>query len=281
MKEYRSPTYRQVADAFDRIAPGYDAVYGPGGNDMMRWLRRESLALLQTTFPRGSRLIELGCGSGEEAVCLARAGYTILATDLSPLMAALTAAKARAAGLQDRVKVLALPAGCLAALRPAKPFDGAYASFGSLNCEPALPQLAAGLAGLLRPGAAFVCSVMARWCPFELVWFLLRGQPRPAFRRLRRGWQPARVAGLDGALATVPVRYLAVKDMTAAFAPFFSLERCLSLPLFLPPPYLAELYHRWRGFFARVEVWERRLRQRRPWSGIGDHIALVFRRGQN
>ena len=274
------PAYGQVADAFDRIAPGYDTVYGPGGNEIMRWLRRENLALLQTTFPHGSRLIELGCGTGEEALVLACAGYTILATDLSPLMAALTAAKARAAGLQDRVTTLALPAGHLAALRPPLPFDGAYASFGSLNCEPALPHLAAGLARLLPPGAAFVCSVMARWCPFELIWFLLHGQPRPAFRRLRPGWQPAWVAGLDGVRAAVPVRYLTVKDITATFAPFFSLERTLSLPLFLPPPYLAELYQRRRGFFARVEVWEKRVRQRRPWCGMGDHIALVLRRGQ-
>lgn len=279
MKQNLPPDYGQVAAAFDRIAPGYDTVYGPGGNDMMAWLRRESLALLQTTFPRGSRLIELGCGTGEEALALARAGYTILATDLSPRMAAVTAAKARAAGLQDRVTVLALPAGHLAALRPPLLFDGAYASFGSLNCEPALSRLAAGLAGLLRPGAAFVCSVMARWCPFELAWFLLHGQPRPAFRRLRPGWQPAPVAGLAGVRAAVPVRYLAVNDIKAAFAPFFSLERCLSLPLFLPPPYLAELYQHRRRFFDRLEVWEKRLRRRRPWCWLGDHIALVLRKG--
>jgi len=272
------PSYRQVAHAFDRIASGYDTTYGPGGNEVMRWMRRESLAVLQATFPPGSRLLEIGCGTGEEALHLARAGYTILATDLSPVMVARTAAKARAAGQEDQVTALALPAGCLGALRPPSPFDGAYASFGSLNCEPALPRLAAALADLLRPGSAFVCSVMARWCPFELIWFLLHGQPQPAFRRLHRSWGPAQVVGADGLRVTVPVRYFSAKEIAAIFAPDFSLEHTLSLPLFLPPPYLAELYRRHQGFFAYLEIWEKRLRGHWPWCRLGDHLVLTLRR---
>ena len=163
----------------------------------MVWLRQENLALLQGTFPPGSRLLEIGCGTGDEALHLARAGCRVLATDISPGMAAQTQAKARAAGLADQVNALALPAGGLDALHPALPFDGAYASFGGLNCEPHLAHVAAALADLLRPGAAFVCSVMGRWCLFELAWFALHGRPRTAVRRLRRGWA-GKADGRDG-----------------------------------------------------------------------------------
>ncbi len=269
--------YLNTARAFDAIAPDYDAVYGPAGNTVMAWLRRESLALLQETFPPGSRLLEIGCGTGDEALCLARAGYTILATDVSPAMAAQTRAKACAAGLADRVTALALPAGRLNALRPADPFDGAYASFGVLNCEPNLPLLNAALARLLQPGAAFVCSVMARWSPFEIAWFLLHARSRAAFRRLRQGWQSASVAGAEGAQANVAVRYLSVGEMARAFAPAFIIERTFSLPLLLPPPYLDNLFRRYRGLFGRLEPWERRLRERWPWRTMGDHVALVLR----
>jgi len=270
--------YLQTARAFDAVAGGYDAAYGPEGNAVMGWLRQESLALLQETFPPGSRLLEIGCGTGEEALVLARAGRTVLATDVSPGMAARTLAKARAAGLVDRVTALALPAGRLGALHPALPFDGAYASFGGLNCEPDLAGLADALARLLRPGAVFVCSVMARWCPFEIGWFLLHGRPRTAFRRLRRGWQPVPVAGPAGVRVTVPVRYLSVRDVTGTFAPVFALERALSLPLLLPPPYLDDLFRRRRALFGRVEGLERWLRERWPLRLLGDHVALVLRK---
>jgi hypothetical protein len=194
-------------------------------------------------------------------------------------MAARTLAKARAAGLDDQVRALALPAGQIGALRPDVPFDGAFASFGGLNCEPNLSRLADALARLLRSEAAFVCSVMARCCPFEILWFLLHGQPRAAFRRFRRGWGMAPVAGGQGLEVTpaVAVRYLSAGDVARAFEADFRVERVMSLPLLLPPPYLDDLFRRRRALFARLEGWERRLRERWPWRYLGDHLALVLR----
>jgi SAM-dependent methyltransferase len=269
--------YLRTARAFDAVAPDYDAVYGASGNAMMSWMRRESLELLQATFPPGSRLLEIGCGTGEEAVALAQAGRQVLATDISPRMAAQTATRGRAAGLTAQVRALCMPAGDLAALRPRGPFDGAYASFGALNCEPQLERVAVALNRLLRPGGAFVCSVMARWCPFEIAWFWLHGQPTTAFRRLRHGWQPAHVAGCPGIEVTVSTRYLSVGDVARAFEPGFCVERTMALPLLLPPPYLDDLYRTRRHLFDRLEPWERRLRARWPFRCWGDHIALVLR----
>ncbi len=281
------PVYRETARAFDAVAPYYDVVYGPQGNVVMTWMRRESLALLKAIFPRESYLLELGCGSGEEAVALAKAGRHVLATDLSPKMAAQTRAKARAAHLDHRLAVAVMPASGAAALRPGAPFDGAYASFGVLNCEPRLPRLGAALARLVRPGGAFVCSVMGRTCPFEIAWFFLQGRPRLALRRWRPGWQWAPVAGRetvegeDAFPVSVATRYLTVRTLQEVFAPSFTLERSLSLPLLLPPPYLDALFQRHRDLFARLEPLERRLRHRWPWRLWGDHVILVLRRASS
>lgn len=270
------PDYRTTSHAFDNVASEYDAVYGPTGNAVMGWLRHESLALIKETFPTGSRLLEIGCGTGEEALHLAKEGRKVLATDISPRMASRTQAKAAAAGVGDNISVLALPAGQIGALRPKVPFDGAYASFGALNCEPDLSGLVSGLTHLLRTDARFVCSVMARWCLFEIAWFVLHGKPRIALRRLRRGWQTAPVTGGDDVRATVPVRYLSASDVARAFAPSFELVRAFSLPLLLPPPYLDDLFRRHRPLFNQLETWDRRLRERWPWRYTGDHLALVL-----
>jgi SAM-dependent methyltransferase len=269
--------YGTTAAAFDLIAGDYDAAYGTEGNAVMTWMRRENLALLHATFPPGSRLLELGCGTGEEAVALALAGYRVLATDISPQMAALTHRKAVAQGVGDRVQAAALPAGLAGALHPAIPFDGAYASFGGLNCEPNLPALGEALARLLRPGGIFVTSVMGPSCLFEMAWYLLHLQPRRAFRRLRRGWQSAPVAGQEGREVAVATRYLALDDVTSAF-PDFTLDRAMALPLLLPPPYADSLYRRHPGLFGALARHDRRIRGKRPWLHLGDHSVLVLRR---
>ncbi|MGC9336152.1 MAG: oligosaccharide flippase family protein [Anaerolineae bacterium] len=270
--------YLDTARAFDIVAGDYDAVYGPTGNAVMTWMRRENLQLLTDIFPPDSHLLEIGCGTGEEAVTLAQIGRRVLATDISPQMAAQAQGKAKTMGVGDRVRVLALPAGNLAILHPTSPFDGAYASFGALNCEPRLEKVATGLARLVKPGGHFICSVMTRWCPFEIAWYLLHGRPRVAFRRLQRGWQSAPVAGQESVEVSVLTRYLSVGDVTKAFAPHFTVEQTLALPILLPPPYLDTLYQRHRTLFDRLEPWERWLRGRWPWRLWGDHVVLVLRR---
>lgn len=270
--------YLETARAFGVVAGDYDAVYGPEANAVMTWMRGENLQLLRETFPPASRLLEIGCGTGTEAVALAQARRHVLATDVSFQMAARTWAKSRTAGVTDRVTVLAAPAGGLAALRPRVPFDGAYASFGALNCEPALENVATALARLVKPGGRFVCSVMVRWCPFEIAWFLLHGRPQVAFRRLRRDWQRAPVAILGQAEISVLTRYLSVRDLERAFSPHFGVQQTLSLPLLLPPPYLDALFQRCRGLFARLQRLERRLRHHWPCRLWGDHVVVVFRR---
>jgi ubiquinone/menaquinone biosynthesis C-methylase UbiE len=272
------PDYLDTARAFDAVASHYDAVYGPQGNAVMTWMRQESLALLKATFPPGSYLLEIGCGTGEEALALARSGRRVLATDISPKMASTAQAKARAAGLGDRVVAMAAPAATMGALHPTTPFDGAYASFGALNCEPHLERLGAALARLIKPDGAFVCSVMGRCCPFEMAWFLLHGRPRVAFRRLHRGWRAAPVAGNEDVEVSVATRYLSVRDVKQAFCPAFAVERTLSLPVLLPPPYLDAIFRRHRGLFRTLGRLERQLRQRWPWRLWGDHVALVLRR---
>src|SRR5438552_1940523 len=72
------------AQAFDEAANRYDA--DAAANPMMRWLRRESLRRLLKSFKPGDFVLEIGCGTGDEALALARRGVRMLATDASDEM---------------------------------------------------------------------------------------------------------------------------------------------------------------------------------------------------
>jgi SAM-dependent methyltransferase len=272
--------YAELAQAFDAIAPGYDQSYGPDNSRVMGWYRAENLALLHATFPPQATLLEIGCGTGEEALHLAQAGHRITATDISPRMVAITRQKVKAAGLGERISALKMAAGRVGDLdRPAQ-FDGAYASFGCLNCEPDLPALAEALANLLKPGGLFVCSVMARLSPFEILWFIAHRQPRRAKRRLKHGWQMASVtvAGGGSDAVDVPTRYLSKRELATAFSPHLTLKQSRAVGLLVPPPYLEVTYRRWPSFWRRMALVERRLRDQWPWRGMGDHLSLVFKK---
>ena len=269
--------YDRISGAFDQAAGTYDEVYQ--ANRVMAWMRQESLATLRHTFKPGSRLLEVGCGTGEEALALSREHYTIVATDLSPAMIETARAKARASG-NDRVTWLDLPAGRLADL-PADagpaPFDGAFSSFGALNCEPDLDRVAHGLHRLLCPGAKLVCSVMNRFCAWEIAWGLVHLRPKQAFRRLAGSWIEAGLASPEGRL-TVASRYYGPRGFARAFAPHFRLQRVRAFPVLIPPPYLSHLWDRAPTLFARLENSERRLSALFPFSHLGDHSLLVLTR---
>jgi SAM-dependent methyltransferase len=301
--------YGEVAAAFDRAAPAYSADYGP--NPIMAWLEEETYALLAQLFPAGSRLLEIGCGDGALALRLAEAGRFVAASDISPAMIAAAEARATSSPAAARLRWLVAPAGEVAErletpLPPApspdrlragsarregadsppllagerraggERFDGAYSNFGPLNCEPDLARVAAGLARLIRPGGALLCSVMNRWCAWEIAWGLLAGHPRQGLRRLRRGWVAARMsAGVGEPASTVSVRYYTPGEFARPFRPAFRIERVLGFPVLIPPPYMA---HRWPGAAARLAGAERCLRLWPLLRALGDHFLIVLRR---
>jgi SAM-dependent methyltransferase len=265
--------YDQVANAFDRAAASYTAEYA--ANPVMAWLTEDTFDRLCRLFPPGSRLLEIGCGPGEMAVRLAEAGRIVVASDISPAMIAQVARRAATCPARARLSWLAAPAAEVGA-HVQGPFDGAYSNFGPLNCEPDLARFAGALAQLLRPGAAFLGSVMNRACAWEIGWGLIRLRPRAAFRRLGRGWQTARMSAGPGEPPTeFPVRFYSPGEFAAALGPAFCTEQIAGYPVLIPPPYLAG---RLPWAVRRLAGLERRLRSLPGLRGLGDHFLIVSRR---
>ncbi len=87
--------------AFDSVAADYD---GPRGNNaLIQDMRREMWRWLDASFPPASELLDLGCGTGLDAVRMAERGHRVMATDWSPRMVERTHGRAASAGLGDRV----------------------------------------------------------------------------------------------------------------------------------------------------------------------------------
>ncbi|MGZ5426963.1 MAG: methyltransferase domain-containing protein, partial [Thermoanaerobaculia bacterium] len=129
------PHLSPAVRAFDALAPVFDERFGEWKSvaAQRRAVRRQLLA----TFEEGASLIELGGGTGEDALFLAERGRRVLVTDGAAAMVAIAAEKARAAGLVDLVaaeRVSLEELDTWAAAHKGTTFDGAFSNFASLNC---------------------------------------------------------------------------------------------------------------------------------------------------
>jgi ubiquinone/menaquinone biosynthesis C-methylase UbiE len=88
------------ADAWDRIAPGYDRTNTP----TQIWLGQEGLR--RADLRAGMRFLDVAAGSGALSIPAARLGAQVLAVDRSPAMLELLTARARREGLEIRTQVM-------------------------------------------------------------------------------------------------------------------------------------------------------------------------------
>ena len=58
---------------------------------------------MHEVFPPGARILEINCGTGNDAVFLARSGMHVTATDISPMMIEETKRKAGSTAGRRRV----------------------------------------------------------------------------------------------------------------------------------------------------------------------------------
>jgi 2-polyprenyl-3-methyl-5-hydroxy-6-metoxy-1,4-benzoquinol methylase len=254
--------------AFDSVAADYD---GPKGNNALIQRMRETVwqKLTDACLP-SARLLDLGCGTGIDALELARRGYAVLATDWSPQMVERTRARAAEAGLSDRVTTAHIGLHELDRLR-GKQFDGIYSNFGPLNCAPDLAAVARSCAALLRPGGKLVFSVIGRICPWEYGYYMLRGRPARAKVRGTRG-----VVAVNMNKHTIWAFYYTPHEFYRAFAPDFALSGYQALSLFLPPPYLIGLYERARPLCNALGWLDDRLGALPLLRDMGDHFLIVM-----
>lgn len=252
---------------FDSMARDYDRAFT--ASSIGQRMRAAVWRRLDAAFGPGERVLELNCGTGEDAVHLAGRGVHVLATDTSPAMLAVARAKAERAGLADRVEIARMPIEDLAKSGPPASFDGALSNFGGLNCVEDLPGVARALAEVMRPGARALLCVMGPAVPWEWGWYLARGQPGKAMRRFGRGGAEWR--GLT-------IRYWSIGQVRQAFGPHFVQRRVAAVGALVPPTYAepwAARHPRWLAAFDRLE---RRAETAWPLPWLADHFLIELER---
>jgi ubiquinone/menaquinone biosynthesis C-methylase UbiE len=268
-----SAAHSQVASApFDAVAAKYDQsfTYSRIGQAQRAAVWRE----LSKTFRAGECVLEIGCGTGIDACFLAERGVRVVARDPSSRMIAVLKRRVHNAGLQNLIEGGVLAAEDIGAVTSKQLFDGAFSNFGAINCIQDFRKLAVDLARMLKPGATALLCWMGPWCLWELVWYLLHGNPRKALRRLKGDGARARIA--DGVL--INVRYPSVRLLTQAFTPEFKFKAVVGIGVAVPPSYLepwAQRHLSWLQICEGADAWLGRCVGIRH---LGDHVLVRLER---
>ena len=257
-----------IARAFDSSAADYDR---HEANTIRRWVRAFMRERLGALFQSGDTVLELNCGTGDDAVFLARRGVRVRVVDASATMIALLRGKVEREGLGRLIESSVLANEDVSAFRGRR-YDGAFSNFG-LNYVRDPAALAEDLCPLVKPGGAFSCALASRYCFLEMAALSAQWELREAFRR--QAFRPERRFA-NG--THVPVYYPRAGVLVEAFAGAFKVKAIHGLGVLIPPPYLSGFYTRHAKLFRVMHALENRIRSRFPFSRLGDGLLLEFRR---
>jgi ubiquinone/menaquinone biosynthesis C-methylase UbiE len=254
------------------MASEYDEVFT---NSIIGRAQRDAVwNTLSHIFRSGDHVLELNCGTGEDALFLARNGASVTACDASRRMIQIATGRLRKEAPGAPVQFNLLSTERIRELQPSADFDGIFSNFSGLNCIADLKQTANDLATLLSPGAPLLVCLSTRFCIWEMLWFALHGNFRKASRRCS-GHAIARVGEF-----TVDVYYPTVRQLQTLFSPSFVLRSCSGVGVTIPPSYVEAWIRNHPKLLRILRTIDKTISHYPGFRVLGDHVLLQFERVQ-
>jgi len=271
-KTKRNNYFSTVQEAFDSASEEYD--FTISHNFINTWIRKRSIRELLQLVKSRDVLLEIGCGTGAEAIQISRNVSQIIATDISQGMLNLLRQKIMAKKLENILPVQARAANIssVASLVDGGKVRIAYSFNGALNLEPDIDRFPLELCRILESAGYFVCSVRNIFCLSET---MAHAAVLQIDKIAPRKKQPTMVSvgGID-----IPAFYYSTSLMSRLFKPYFRLRKMVGLPAFLPPAYLNDYCIRFRPVTSVLERLETVLAESFPFNRLSDQTLFVFQR---
>jgi ubiquinone/menaquinone biosynthesis C-methylase UbiE len=264
--------FSTVQEAFDSASEEYD--FTISHNFINTWIRKRSVREILRLVKPSDTLLEIGCGTGAEAIQISKNVRQIIATDISQGMLNLLRQKINAKKLENilPVQVRAANISTIAPLVDGNSVRIAYSFNGALNLEPDIEGFPLELSRILEREGYFVCSVRNIFCLSET---MAHAAVLQIDKIAPRRKQPTMVSvgGID-----IPAFYYSTTLMSRLFKPYFRLRRLVGLPAFLPPAYLNDHCVRFRPVTSVLERLETILAERFPFNRLSDQTLFVFQK---
>lgn len=266
-----------AAAVFDAVAPKYDSIWNSGVIGALQ--RNQVWREIKSIFRSGEHVLEIGCGTGVDAVHLAKMGVRVHATDVSDRMLSIARERVQREGFGDMVTLEQRAVQDLQEFSNSNTFDGVFSNFGVFNCIRDHHDTSLSMAKMVRQGGKVVICNMNRFCSWEMVWYLSRAKLFRALRRLSAGKE-----GLIASMHTdhqMRVFYPSARKMKSNYKKYFRLTSLHGIGVFVPPSFMESWVSRKPRFLAKMDLLDQCFRDWPILRVIGDHVLLVFTRTNN
>lgn len=261
--------------AFDALAADYDTAFSQSLIGLQQ--RRISRKWLEAFLAGKARLriLEINCGTGEDAWWLASLGHEVTATDQSAAMICKAQQKANLFPQRTELSFTVCGFEELSELFRHRQFDLIFSNFSGFNCaSPAmLSKLGTELQNLLSDNGHLAVVIFGKYSLWETVYFLIRSDFRKAFRRW--GHKEVMVPLREGIYQ--PVYYYSAGRFARILHSFRILTK-RPIGLFIPPSYVEGFMQRNPGVFRLLVKLEKISGRLAGSSQLADHTYILLKK---
>ena len=263
-----------MSNDFDESAKNYDAVFSFSEIGKAQRHRVHQF-LTEKIFQKDQKglvlkILEINCGTGEDANYFWKNGHQVLATDISGKMIQMASDKFSDTSINfKQMDFKKIPNESFD-----HKFDLIFSNFGGLNCIDVtdLENFIKNSINILNPSGKMVLVIMPKKCLWERFYFILKGQFRKAFRRNTNEKVMSNVDGIK-----VSTWYYQPKKIIDLAKEKYHLLSVRPIGICIPPSYL-ESYFQNKKWLLKLFICSEKLFNHRFWSGYADHYLIAFQK---
>jgi ubiquinone/menaquinone biosynthesis C-methylase UbiE len=262
---------RKIAEAFSKQSQVFDATYN--SNAIIQYKRQRVREHVISLLPADASVLELNCGTGEDALFFAQQGYRVHATDVADGMLQRLKEKAAQSPFAQNITSESCSFHHLEALSNKGPFDAVFSNFGGLNCTGELDKVLRSLPPLVKPDGVITLVVIPPFCLWETL-LLFKGKWKTATRRFFSG--RGRKANVEG--VSFKCWYYRPSFVIRHLKEQFVLEKLEGLCTLVQPSYLEGFAEKHPMLYRFLQKQEHRLKEKWPWRSTGDYFIISLRK---
>lgn len=252
---------------FDKAAIFYDNSFtntgiGKAQRNMVYYQLHEILS------ENKSSILEINCGTGEDAIWLADKGFQVTATDISNEMIAVAKTKS------NTIHFAQADINTIAEQFSGSQFDVIFSNFGGLNCltTQELHRFFLKCHEILSEKGQLVLVIMPKHTLWEKMYFILKGKFEEAFRRTKQ----VANANVDG--VNVPTYYFNPNDVVQLSKDNFNFVSVNPIGFFIPPSYLEPFFKNRKRMLQFLVFLDSKIRNIQFLSKFADHYLIVIQK---
>jgi ubiquinone/menaquinone biosynthesis C-methylase UbiE len=251
--------------SFDQAAINYDQTFTH--TEIGKMQRALVYNELSKHLKSVKNILEINCGTGEDAIWFAKQNFTVTATDISPKMIEVAKSKAN-------LNFSVADINSIATTFEGEKFDLLFSNFGGLNClsQSELENFFVNSHAILTEKGQLALVIMPKNTLWERFYFLAKAQ----FKNINRRKKESVMAQVDG--ENVHTYYYNPKDIVNLAKANFDPVVIKPIGFFVPPSYLDGFFKNKKGLLRFLNRLEQGIKNITALSKYADHYLIILQK---